>query len=96
MQAAASILARGQQLWEEGCSLGSSGAALSDSSMQRYIAALGHVHFVAYAVHAALCCGATSVPSVEAELCRTLAQCEEAWHHASLGEASDNSMLNLS
>ena len=86
MQAAAGILVSGQQLWAEACSLGSPDDALGDMGMQRYIAALGHVRFVACAMHAALCCGATSAPSVEAELCRTLAQCEEAWQQATCGE----------
>lgn len=80
-------MVNGQQLWAEACSLGSPDAVLGDIGMQQYIAALGHVRFVACAVHAALCCGATSAPSVEAELCRTLAQCEEAWQHAIIGEA---------
>jgi hypothetical protein len=86
MQAAAGILVSGQQLWAEACLLGSPDDALGDMGMQQYIAALGHVRFVACAMHAALCCGATSAPSVEAELCRTLAQSEEAWRQATSGE----------
>ncbi len=85
VQAAASILVHGQQLWAEACSLGSPGIALGCSEVQQYIAALAHVRFVACAVDAALCCGAAAAPSVEAELCRALAQCEEAWQQPPSG-----------
>ncbi len=76
----------GQHLWAETCSLGNAEESLGCSEMQHYLAALAHVRFVARAVDAALCCGATSAPSVEAELCRSLAQCEDAWTQTSAGK----------
>ncbi len=85
VQAAAGILVNGQQLWTEACSLGSPGIALGCSEVQQYVAGLAHVRFVACAVDAALCCGAASAPSVEAELCRALAQCEDAWQQCPSG-----------
>lgn len=85
LQAAAGILVTGQQLWAEACSLGGSHVILGSSGVQQYIAALGHVRFVARSVDAALCCGAASSPSVEAELCRALAQCEDAWQQSLSG-----------
>ena len=88
MQAAAGILVAGQQLWAEACLLGSLGSALDCRDVQQYLAALAHVRFVGCAVDAALCCGAASAPSMEAELCRALAQCEEAWQQSPSGMCS--------
>ena len=59
--------------------------ALSSLQLQQYVAALGHVRFAASAVDAALCYGAVSAPSVAAELCRALAQCENAWQQSAPG-----------
>ena len=81
----AEVLGSGQQLWAEACSLGSPFSALGSLPLQQYVAALGHVRFAASAVDAALCCGALSAPSVEAELCRALSQCEDAWQQCAPG-----------
>ena len=81
----ARVLGSGQQLWADACSLGSPYSALHSPPLQRYVAALGHVRFAASAVDAALCCGALSAPSVEAELCRALAHCEDAWQQSAPG-----------
>ena len=81
----ARVLGSGQQLWAEACSLSSPYSALGSLPLQQYVAALGHVRFAAIAVDAALCCGALSAPSVEAELCRALAQCENTWQQAAPG-----------
>ena len=81
----AEVLGSGQQLWAEACSLGSPSSALGSLPLQQYVAALGHVRFAASAVDAALCCGALSAPSVEAELCRALSQCEDAWQQCAPG-----------
>ena len=75
----------GQRLWTEACSLGNLGTALGCIEVQHYLADLAHVRFAACAVDAALCCGAASAPSVEAELCRALAECEEAWQQSPSG-----------